>query len=132
MITRGHKTYNQLIIIMLDKLSNINKWRKDFILETFILFLSIRSRINFLQLVRYGKHKEQRYRQQFKKPFDFLTFISQNEESMVNLPTVKFSELIYYIHTDIRFKYQSVPGIISTIHKPLDGSTKSILIFEFE
>ena len=74
MITREHKAYNQLIISMLDKLSNINQWRKDFILETFVLFLSIRGRINFLQLARYGKHKEQRYRQQFEKPFDFLTF----------------------------------------------------------
>jgi len=47
---------------MLDKLPNINQWRKDFLIETFILFLSIRGRINFLQLARYGKHKEQRYR----------------------------------------------------------------------
>jgi len=74
MITREHKTYNQLINNMLDKLSNINLWRRDFIRETFILFLSIRGRINFLQLARYGKHEEQRYRQQFEKPFDFLTF----------------------------------------------------------
>ena len=46
-------------------------------IETFILFLSIRGRINFLQLARYGKHKEQRYRQQFEKQFDFLTFNKQ-------------------------------------------------------
>ena len=74
MITREHKTYNQLIISMLGKLLNINQWRKDFILETFVLFLSIRGRINFLQLASYGKHNEQRYRQQFEKQFDFLTF----------------------------------------------------------
>jgi len=74
MTTREQKTYNQLIINVLAKLSNINQWRKDFILETFILFLSIRGRINFLQLARYGKHEEQRYRQQFEKPFDFLNF----------------------------------------------------------
>jgi len=74
MTTREQKTYNQLIINVLTKLSNINQWRKDFILETFILFLSIRGRINFLQLARYGKHEEQRYRQQFEKPFDFLNF----------------------------------------------------------
>jgi hypothetical protein len=59
---------------MLDKLPNINQWRRDFLIETFILFLSIRGRINFLQLARYGKYKEQRYRQQFEKSFDFLTF----------------------------------------------------------
>jgi len=74
MTIREHKTYKTLIISMLDKLPNINQWRKDFLIETFILFLSIRGRINFLQLSRYGKHKEQRYRQQFEKPFDFLAF----------------------------------------------------------
>ena len=74
MTIREPKTYRSLIISMLDKLPNINQWRKDFLIETFILFLSIRGRINFLQLARYGKHKEQRYRQQFEKPFDFLTF----------------------------------------------------------
>ncbi len=55
-------------------MSNINNWRKDFVTETLILFLCIKGRINFLQLARYGKHSEQRYRQQFEKPFDFLTF----------------------------------------------------------
>ena len=74
MITREHKSYKSLIISMLDKLSNINQWRRDFLIETFILFLSIRGRINFLQLARYGKYKEQRYRQQFEKLFDFLAF----------------------------------------------------------
>ncbi len=74
MIIREPKSYKSLIISMLDKLSNINQWREDFLIETFILFLSIRGRINFLQLARYGKHKEQRYRQQFEKPFDFLAF----------------------------------------------------------
>jgi len=43
-------------------------------METLILFLSIRGRINFLQLARYGNYKEQRYRQQFEKRFDFLAF----------------------------------------------------------
>jgi hypothetical protein len=52
MIATEHKTYNQLIISILNKQSNIN----------------------FLQLARYGKHKEQRYRQQFEKQFDFLIF----------------------------------------------------------
>jgi hypothetical protein len=31
-------------------------------------------RINFLQLARFGKFEEQRYRQQFEKPFAFLEF----------------------------------------------------------
>ncbi len=52
----------------------INSWRKDFINEAFIHFSCIKGRINFLQLARFGKHEKQRYRQQFEKPFDFLTF----------------------------------------------------------
>ncbi len=59
---------------MIDKLPNINQWRRSFLIETLLLFMSIKGRINFLQLARYGKHKEQRYRQQFEKPFDFLSF----------------------------------------------------------
>ncbi|MCW3789214.1 hypothetical protein [Plebeiibacterium sediminum] len=55
-------------------MSNIHNWRKEFVTETLILFLCIKGRINFLQLGRFGEHKEQRYRQQFEKPFDFLTF----------------------------------------------------------
>ena len=39
-----------------------------------MLFLSIKGRINFLQLERYGTYSEQRYRQQFEKTFDFLSF----------------------------------------------------------
>ena len=48
---------------------NINSWRKEFITEILILFLCIKGRINFLQLGRFGKHKEQRYRQQFEKDY---------------------------------------------------------------
>ena len=36
--------------------------------------MSIKGRINFLQLERYGKYSEQRYHQQFEKTFDFLSF----------------------------------------------------------
>lgn len=45
--------------------------------EVFILFLCIRGRINFLQLGRFGVFKEQRYRQQFEKQFNFLEFNKQ-------------------------------------------------------
>jgi hypothetical protein len=34
-------------------------------------------RINFFQLERYGQFCEQRYRQQFEKPFDFMEFNKQ-------------------------------------------------------
>jgi hypothetical protein len=74
MIFKGSQNCKSLIINTLDKLPNLNKWRKDFIIEIFKLFLCIKGRINFCQLERYGKYGEQRYRQQFEKPFDFMEF----------------------------------------------------------
>jgi hypothetical protein len=38
------------------------------------LFLSINAPVNFLQLDRYGKYGEQRYRQQFEGDFDSFNF----------------------------------------------------------
>jgi Transposase DDE domain len=74
MIAKGYKNYNTLIINTLDKISIFSKCRKAFLCEAFVLFLSIKGRINFLQLGRFGKFGEQRYRQQFEKPFPFLDF----------------------------------------------------------
>lgn len=36
--------------------------------------MCIPRKINFLQFGRYGHHKEQRYRQTFRKDFDWLCF----------------------------------------------------------
>lgn len=72
MTLKGYDLYKRLIYNILDKNKNINKWRKDFMAEIFVLFLSIKGRINFYQLERYGQFSEQRYRQQFEKPFDFM------------------------------------------------------------
>lgn len=43
-------------------------------LEIFMLYLSIPSRINFLQLGRFSRYGEQRFRRQFEKGFDFFSF----------------------------------------------------------
>jgi len=74
MTTREKKPYISLIINTLTKTGTFNKCRKAFLCEVFVLFLSIKGRINFLQLARYGTHGEQRYRQQFEKPFPFMDF----------------------------------------------------------
>ncbi len=81
MITRGDFNYKTLIIRTLDKISFFNKCRKDFFCEVIILLLSIKGRVNFLQLGRFGNFKEQRYRQQFEKPFPWLDF---NKELMLS------------------------------------------------
>lgn len=67
--------YLEIIKVCLIKSgAKLNKWREKFMLEVLLLYLIIPGRINFLQLGRYGRHGEQRYRQQFSRPFDWLSF----------------------------------------------------------
>lgn len=67
--------YSEIILGLLNKSSvKINKWREKFMLEVLLLYLIIPGRINFLQLGRYGRFSEQRYRGQFSHKFDWLSF----------------------------------------------------------
>ena len=69
---------NQYKCICSDVLGSIttklNKSFKSFLMETLILYIVIPGRINFLQLGRYGRSCEQRFRQNFSKDFDWLEF----------------------------------------------------------
>jgi hypothetical protein len=52
----------------------LNKSRKDFIVSVLWHILSIKGRINFLQLGRFSTLCEQTFRNQFEIEFDFLSF----------------------------------------------------------
>ena len=65
-----------LISAILEKISDIKKSRKKFMLNLFILMLGLRGRYNFLNLSRYGLNNEQSYRNNYKESFDFLSFNS--------------------------------------------------------
>lgn len=60
--------------VLMKSAVKINKWRENFMLEVLLLYLIILGRINFLQLGRYGRFGEQRYRQQFGHKFEWLSF----------------------------------------------------------
>lgn len=49
---------------------------KEFLIETMILILTTYGKLNFLSLARHGKSCESRYRQNFKKQFDWCGFNS--------------------------------------------------------
>ncbi|MCK9641472.1 MAG: transposase [Prolixibacteraceae bacterium] len=68
-----------LIISVLENevFNRLNKSRKDFIISVLWHILSIKGRINFLQLGRFSPLCEQTYRNQFEKEFDFLSFNKQ-------------------------------------------------------
>jgi len=74
MIFEAILSVNALIYNTLSNVVGLNKPQKDFFIEIMLLFLSIQGRMNFLQFGRYGKFGEQRYRQQFEKPFNFMDF----------------------------------------------------------
>jgi Transposase DDE domain len=74
MIFKANFKLNTLIFSVLSCFININKPSRDFFMEIMFLFLGIKGRLNFSQFGRYGNFSEQRYRQQFEKPFDFLSF----------------------------------------------------------
>ena len=61
--------------------AKLNKTFKTNIIEILILIMCIPRKINSLQLGRYGRRGEQRYRQTFRKDFDWLCF-------NMNLPPV--------------------------------------------
>ena len=74
MTFRTKNNINTLINSALYRFTKLSKPKKDFFIEIMLLFISIPGRMNFLQFGRYGKYGEQRYRQQFEKQFDFLSF----------------------------------------------------------
>lgn len=75
MISKTHLSYSSLCEHCFKFFPQpLNKWRRDFIKDVLWLFLSIKSPVNFLQLGRYGKYGEQRYRQQFEGEFDSFNF----------------------------------------------------------
>lgn len=76
MIPKVNQNVKCLIISILQNnvFSSLNKTRKDFILSVLWHFLSIKGRINFMQLGRYSQYCEQTHRIHFEKDFDFLSF----------------------------------------------------------
>jgi hypothetical protein len=76
MIPKVNNSIKYLINSILEKeaFNMLNKSRKAFMVIVLWHILSIKGKINFLQLGRFGPLSEQTYRNQFEKTFDFLGF----------------------------------------------------------
>ncbi len=90
MIPKVSKPVKYLIYNILDAkvFDKLNKSRKDFIVSVLWHILSIKDRINFLQLGRYSKLGEQTYRNQFEKKFNFFSFNKQLINQIVSTERV--------------------------------------------
>jgi len=77
MITQDAFTSGKSLIgAILEKMIGISKWQKVFFVEVTLLFMTIKGKVNFTQMGRYSSSQEVRFRNMFKKVFDFTTFNS--------------------------------------------------------
>lgn len=67
---------SSIVASALNPNAKIRKSFKSFIIETMILILTTYGKINFLSLARHGKSCDSRFRQNFKKKFDWCGFNS--------------------------------------------------------
>ena len=64
----------EMVAVALSSMTNLSKSFRTFIIETMELFLTSSGRMNFTQMARCGRSCESRFRQNFKKSFDWLSF----------------------------------------------------------
>ena len=74
MIFKTYALYKVLCEHCFLTLQPLNRRRKKFFISALCLFLSIKGKINFLQLERYGENCEQTSHNQFQAGFEFLPF----------------------------------------------------------
>ena len=74
MKTKSLIQLREMIAAALSSMTNLGKSFRTFIIETMELYLTSSGRMNFTQMARCGRSCESRFRQNFKKPFDWLSF----------------------------------------------------------
>ncbi len=84
----------------------LNKCRRDFMIEIFMLYLTIPSRINFLQLGRYSRFGEQRFRRQFEGRVDFFGF-----NKALSMPWIGSRTAVAFDPSFIHKSGKHTPGI---------------------
>jgi hypothetical protein len=68
------KNLEKFLTAIIQKMNGIGKCQTKFIIHIFILYLKLRGRYNYQNMSRYGIYKEQSYRINFEKTFDFKSF----------------------------------------------------------
>lgn len=55
------------------KMGGLGTCRRSFLTHVFVLFISLRGRINFMNMARYGCYAEKTYRRHFEQPCDWVS-----------------------------------------------------------
>ncbi len=69
-----------------EKMTDINKWQRDFLRLLFTTIFALQGRVNFTNLARYSAASELTFRRNFAKDFDWLAFNSALIEQVVEAP----------------------------------------------
>ncbi len=91
---------------ILDKMPDIGKWQKQFMMHLFSILLTIRGRHNFENLSRYGCYNELTYRTWYGREFDFLGF---NKALILSLPAEE--RIIAFDPSYLPKHGKSTPGV---------------------
>lgn len=85
MISKANQKVKYFIMSVLQSslFVGLNHPRKTFIADVLCQILSIKGKLNFLQLERYGTYCEQAYRNQYEQKFDFLAFNSLLADGLI-------------------------------------------------
>lgn len=62
---------------LLEKMGGLKQCRKTFLVHVLVLFVSLRGRLTFLNMARYGSYSEKTYRRHFEEPLDWVTLNTQ-------------------------------------------------------
>ncbi len=118
MITQDAFTSGKSLMgAILEKMVGINKWQKVFFIEVTMLFLTIKGKINFTQMGRYSSSPEVRFRNMFKRVFDFASFNSTfitmhcSDELLIGFDPSYISKSGKYT-PNIGYFYSGVAGMI--------------------
>lgn len=90
----------------LNQTANVRKNFKSFFIETMILILTIYGRVNFMSLSRHGDSCESRFRQNFKRKFDWCAF-----NSAMLLDTNNHKVAIALDHSFLSKSGKKTPGL---------------------
>ena len=111
MIFTEVNTFSSIVSSAFSGLS-INKWRRDFLLEIFMLYLVIPGRINFKQMSRYSEYCEQRFRNQFKEKFDFIAFNTALISPIVGKRIALLLTQVTLINQEIKLLFWAISGLV--------------------
>lgn len=91
---------------ILGKMSDVRKWRRQFLVHILTMFLALRGRINFSSLTRYGCLTNLCYRTNFKRPFNWLEF-----NTILVMEHTSPDRMLVFDPTFLRKSGKQTPGV---------------------